>query len=183
MASKADFDRAFDLVIGHEGGYTSNPNDPGNWTGGAVGKGECKGTKYGVSAASYPTLDIKNLTLAEARDIYHRDYWTAAHCPELKPRVAFVMFDCAINNGVGRAIRFLQAAVGAAVDGAYRPITAAAVARADASDADDLTLAAEVHAQRINFMAGLDTWKSFGMGWSRRLASLPLQAAHYWPAA
>ena len=32
-----NFDKAFELVIGHEGGYSNNPKDPG---------GE---TKYGIS--------------------------------------------------------------------------------------------------------------------------------------
>ena len=63
MANDADFKQAFDLLIGHEGGYTNNPNDPGNWTGGKVNSGTLRGTKYGISAASYPTLDIKNLGL------------------------------------------------------------------------------------------------------------------------
>lgn len=35
---------------------THDANDPGNWTGGEIGKGECKGTNYGISAASYPDL-------------------------------------------------------------------------------------------------------------------------------
>ena len=61
------FDQAFAAVIGHEGGYTSDARDPGNWTGGAVGQGACKGTQWGISAAAYPALDIAGLTPAAAR--------------------------------------------------------------------------------------------------------------------
>ena len=57
-----NFDKAFELLIGHEGGYTTNPKDAGNWTGGKQGVGVNKGTKYGIAANSYPSLDIKNLT-------------------------------------------------------------------------------------------------------------------------
>ena len=32
-----NFDKAFKLLIGHEGGFTDNRSDPGNWTGGKVG--------------------------------------------------------------------------------------------------------------------------------------------------
>jgi len=46
-----NFDLAFDRVIGHEGGYTDDPRDRGNWTGGATGRGELKGTKYGSRRA------------------------------------------------------------------------------------------------------------------------------------
>jgi lysozyme family protein len=183
MATTSDFQRAFELVIGHEGGYTDNPNDPGNWTGGAKGQGTCKGTKYGISAASYPNLDIKNLTLGDAQAIYARDYWIKAGCPDAPPRLAFALFDAAINNGVGNAVRWLQGAIGAAQDGAYGPQTKAALERASTRDPEDLDLIQEIHAQRIFFMAGLKDWKNFGLGWARRLAGVPLQAGHHWPKA
>src|SRR5215471_10878454 len=170
MATDADFDIAFELTVGHEGGYSTNPDDPGNWTGGAVGVGELNGTKYGVSAASYPTTNIEALTLDEAKAIYRSDYWGPAGCPECQPRLAYVMFDAAVNNGVGRAVQWLQGTIGAGVDGDFGPKTAEALALASANDSGDTDLAAEVHAQRINFMAQLDTWDDFGLGWSRRLA-------------
>ena len=45
--------QAFDLLIGHEGGYTDNPKDPGNWTSGKVNQGQLKGTKYGIATAHF----------------------------------------------------------------------------------------------------------------------------------
>ena len=56
-----NFEKAFERLIGHEGGYSTDRNDPGNWTGGKVGSGTFKGTKYGIAANTYPNLDIKNL--------------------------------------------------------------------------------------------------------------------------
>jgi len=183
MATTADFDQAFELLIGHEGGYSNDPRDPGNWTGGQVNSGICKGTKFGIAANSYPNEDIPNLTLEQAKAIYFRDYWSKAGCPDMPPRLAFQMFDCGVNNGTGRAVRFLQGAVGAGVDGAYGPQTKAALDRKLATDRLGMELANEVHAQRIFFMAKLSTWDTFGLGWSRRLAAIPHQAAHYWPAS
>ena len=87
MANHDDFLKAFELLIGHEGAYGNDPADPGNWTGGARGRGKLKGTKYGISAASYPTLDIANLTLGQVEDIYERDYWAKAGCPDFPPRL------------------------------------------------------------------------------------------------
>jgi lysozyme family protein len=165
------FDQAFAIVVGHEGGFTDNRADSGNWTGGAVGAGDLKGTKYGISAASYPTLDIRNLSLDEAKAIYRRDYWDATSCDEWDPSLALLVFDSAVNNGVSRATRFLQASVGVAQDGIIGPQTRNAVLAGDAAET-----AAELHAQRIYFMAGLPTWQTFGLGWSRRLARLPAQA-------
>jgi len=57
------FEESFKVLIGHEGGYSDDRNDPGNWTGGKVGVGELLGTKYGVAANSYPMEDIQGLTL------------------------------------------------------------------------------------------------------------------------
>ena len=41
----------------------------------AVNSGELRGTKFGVSASAYPTLDIADLTLETAQEIYRHDYW------------------------------------------------------------------------------------------------------------
>jgi hypothetical protein len=71
----SDFDQIFDIVVRSEGGFTDNPADPGNWTGGRVGAGACRGTKFGISARAHPELDIAGLTLDQARSLYRREYW------------------------------------------------------------------------------------------------------------
>ena len=48
------FAAAIAMVLAHEGGFQGMPDDPGNWTGGRLGDGTLKGTKFGISAASYP---------------------------------------------------------------------------------------------------------------------------------
>lgn len=167
------FDQAFRIVVGEEGGYTANPADPGNWTGGACGRGACNGTRYGVSAAAYPGLAIATLTLDAARAIYRRDYWDPVGGDSLPPALALLVFDAAVNNGVSRAVRWLQGAAGVAPDGAIGPRTLAAVT---ASAGQGAALLAEFQAQRLLFMAGLPTWRTFGLGWARRLCRLPYAA-------
>ena len=93
------FDNAFRAVVGVEGGYTANPLDPGNWTGGKCQIGRCNGTKYGISAASYPSLSIADLTLSDAQVIYRRDYWDKTAGDELPPALALLVFDAAVNSG------------------------------------------------------------------------------------
>lgn len=166
------FERCFEKVVGHEGGYTTDRNDKGNWTGGQVGAGQLKGTKYGISAASYPNLDIKNLTLHQAREIYERDYWRRTGCDAWDPTLALIVFDAAVNAGPDRAARWLQAAAGTTVDGAVGPMTRAAVTARSAAD-----LRHEVHAQRILHTVSLPTWPTYKLGWARRLARLPSEAA------
>ena len=158
----------------------SDPNDSGNWTGGKCGSGQCKGTKYGVSAAAYPSLDIINLTLEDAHTIYFRDYWQPSTLSAIISGLAYIMFDSAVNNGVSRAMRFLQIAIGSTSDGVWGP-SRIALSRALAADPADINLAIEVHAQRLYFMAGLSTWLTYGLGWSRRLTRVSMQASSYWP--
>jgi len=58
-------------VLKREGGYVDDPTDRG---------GE---TKYGISKRSYPQLDIKNLTLEQALEIYRKDYWKPSRVEKL----------------------------------------------------------------------------------------------------
>lgn len=170
-ASEA-FLRAYPIVVGAEGGLTTNPADPGNWTGGACGRGVCRGTQWGISAAAYPTLDIVRLTLADAQALCRRDYWDRVRGDDLPPAVALLVFDAAVNNGVSRAVHWLQTAAGVAADGVLGAASLAAV------HARPMTaLMTEFQAQRMVFMAGLPTWRSFGLGWARRLCRLPFDAA------
>ncbi|PPQ31172.1 hypothetical protein CCS01_17900 [Rhodopila globiformis] len=167
------FDQAFKVVLDHEGHYSANPADPGNWTGGRCGAGECRGTNWGISAAAYPQLDIKALTLAEAQEIYRRDYWDKAGCGKLPAALALLVFDAAVTSGVGRAVRWLQAALKVPQDGVIGPATLAAV---EACAGNGFRLCADFQANRLVFMAGLATWRTFGAGWARRLCELPFEA-------
>jgi lysozyme family protein len=170
----SSFEGAFNWVVGVEGDYTDDPGDPGNWTGGAVGSGQCNGTKYGISAAAYPALDIANLTEAEAASIYQRDYWARIQGDSLPPALALVVFDAAVNSGVSQSVQWLQVVVGATPDGVIGPETLAAV-QAWSGTASDLC--AEVLAQRIAALGDDANWNTFGLGWSRRCAALAFQAA------
>lgn len=124
------FESAFDMVIGHEGGYVNDPQDPG---------GE---TKFGISKRAYPNMDIKNLSLEQAREIYMRDYWFAAGCDDVADEVmATLMFDCAVNQGVGRAKQIASVA----------------------------STAVAYQAERALYYARLPTFDRFGRGWMRRL--------------
>lgn len=147
------FDQCFDKLITHEGGYVNDPKDNG---------GE---TNWGISKRSYPQVDIKNLTRDAAKALYKRDFWDRAQCDRLPPTLAYLLFDAAVNSGIGQAIRFLQRAIGTADDGVLGPLTLAAVQRFDAE-----SLCARFLGQRLDFMTRLSTFDYFGKGWSRRIA-------------
>lgn len=98
-------------------------------------------TKYGISKRAYPNLDIRNLTPEAALAIYRRDYWDKLP-PGLEPAARWFLFDCAVNHGVSRASTW------------HRQVE---------------TLE-ELVAVRLNFFANLETFATFGKGWTRRVA-------------
>lgn len=88
-----NFDEAFEHILKYEGGatITNDKDDAGGLT------------KYGISKRAHPTLDIANLTLAEAKEIYFVDYWKATNCEALPPHLKLMAFDCAVNQGANFA--------------------------------------------------------------------------------
>jgi lysozyme family protein len=138
-------------ILGHEGGYSNDPKDPG---------GE---TNWGISKRSYPNVDIKNLTRDGAIAIYKRDFW--AQCGQgLALGVMFQVLDASVNHGIGNAIRMLQRAVGVADDGHWGSVSITAYMAMSVSDVLMLFLA-----ERGEFMAKLKTFDTFGRGWTRRI--------------
>lgn len=154
-----DFDQAFERVIGHEGGYSNDPADPG---------GE---TMYGVSKRAYPHEDIAGMTLERAKAIYLHDYWGPAGCDALPDGIKFHVFDLAVNSGVATAIKLLQRAVGETTDGILGPRTLTAATSMPAP-----RLVARLSAQRLALMAGLPNWPRFGRGWVLRMVDNLMEA-------
>lgn len=144
---------AINRVLGHEGGYVNDPQDPG---------GE---TNWGISKRSYPTVDIKNLTRNQAIAIYHKDFWVKAHCEELSDGAGYQLLDSAVNSGIPQSMRFAQRALGVADDGYYGPYTYQAFQKT--SETDFIML---FNAERLDFMRKLKKWQRFGSGWAGRIA-------------
>lgn len=159
-----DFNTAFAIVVGHEGVYSDDPNDRGNWTSGVVGKGELKGTKYGIAAHAYPHINIKALTLEDARRLYRKDRWEACRCDALPAGLRLIVFDCAVNQGVGAAANLLQEAAGVKIDGDIGPKTLAAAQKPGVAREF-----AALRAWRYEINRQED---EYGKGWFRRLFAI-----------
>lgn len=162
---RKNLERSLVEIFGHEGGYGADPRDPGNWTGGARNKGELLGTKYGISAAAYPRLDIPKLTLAEASRIYERDYWSKIRGDDLPSGVDHATLDPAINSGVSRGARWLQRAVGVSQDGVVGDLTVRAAQRSP-DKAEDVR---EICRYRTGFLRALSSFATYGRGWIIRV--------------
>lgn len=166
-----NFDEAFDRLRGHEGGFTQDTRDSGNWTGGEVGRGVCKGTKYGISAAAYPGEDIEHLTIDRAKTLYLRDYWGPAGCDAVPDQIKFDLFDMAVNSGVKAAVKALQLAVGETTDGVLGARTLQAVQSMPA-----LRLVARFNGARLIHISDATAWPAYGRGWAKRIAQNLLAA-------
>lgn len=148
-----NFAFAIERVLGHEGGYVNNPDDPG---------GE---TNWGISKRSYPELDIKNLTRDQAIAIYNIDFWMKARCSSLPDSVAYQALDFAVNSGPVPAIMALQRAAGAIPDGFVGPVTMARIVAMSPHD-----LVCRYLAERLEYMTNAKNWPNAGRSWARRIA-------------
>ena len=162
---------AFAYVVGEEGKLSLDPNDKGNWTGGKVGVGELRGTKYGVSAAAYPTLDIANLSLSDAQAIAKRDYWDKISGDYLRYGIALCLFDFGYNAGIAEAISCAQTALDLTRDGVLGPHTLAALKLTTLGG-----FVSEFTAARIKAYTLMPEFPHEGDGWLAR-ANLTAQKA------
>ncbi len=152
----SNFAACLDIVLVYEGGLSTNPADPGNWTGGAVGRGMLEGTKFGIAASAHPALDIPHLTRDRAALIYRADYWNAIDGDALPPGVDLAVFDACVNSGVGKAREWLAAA---------RALSASSAAVVTA-----------ICDRRLSFLHALGNWRAFGKGWGARVAGIEAKA-------
>lgn len=127
----AKFDLAFAFLMKHEdSGLTGKVTiDSGGVT------------RWGISQRAYPDVDIRNLTLEGAAEIYKRDYFEPIHGYEIWFQViASKLLDMAVNMGVHIAVKLTQKACCDAghptlADGVMGPNTLAAI---NACDPDTL---------------------------------------------
>ena len=100
------------IILMSEGGYVNNPRDPG----GPTNLGITQQTLSGWLGHAASVADVQALTQAQVEPIYQADYYNAAHCQQLAAGIDLMIFDEAVNQGVGRAIRTLQQAAGVTAD-------------------------------------------------------------------
>ena len=158
------FDKAFDRLIGNEGGYTNDPQDPGgetNW--GITWPILHRGIGQGIVAVG---TTIKSLMRDQAKALYKAYFWDAAHADKLFDGVAYQLFDWAANSGPDTAIRGFQRALQVADDGRVGPVTLDAANTMIESDQ-----IMRINAERLDFMRKLKKWPNFGAGWAGRIAN------------
>ena len=151
-----NFNEIIEKVLEHEGGYVNDPKDLG---------GE---TKYGITKRFYPDIDIKNLTIEQAKEIYKKDYWDRNKVESLPQNLWHIYFDMCVNMGKRTAVKVLQRAAvnkgkNIEVDGGLGPMTIGALKGVELD---------RVRAFRVKYYVDLITAKpeqeKFYLGWFRR---------------
>lgn len=117
--SRENFVKAIPFTIEHEG-YRSKDV----WGGVTI---------FGIASKYHPELVAmldkmpRTDALIAATEFYYTDYWIPAHCDDMPMRASIVVFDCAVNPGIGRAVQFIQRAVNVPDDGVFGKVTKHAV--------------------------------------------------------
>jgi lysozyme family protein len=149
-------------VLEHEGGYVWDPDDPG---------GE---TNFGITKRTYPDLDIRNLTVEDARDIYFHDFWYPLRLVLFSEPVAAKLLDMAVNFSPKTFALIVQTACRALgkkieMDGVWGPKTRGAILQLDEEGAPILDgmcwVQAATYLQNIRISPRKVKWES---GWLAR---------------
>ena len=160
---KENYAQALKQVLKYEGGYVDHPKDPGG------------PTNKGVTQAVYDNWrksqnlsiqSVRAIADSEVAAIYRQEYWDRVSGDNLPSGVDFAVFDYAVNSGVSRAAKTLQAVVGVTQDGVIGPATI---------QATKTYVAMTVTNKRLAFMQSLSIWSTFGKGWSARIADVKAQ--------
>jgi lysozyme family protein len=164
---KDNFEKCFQLVLEHEGGFVNNPKDPGGTT------------NFGVTQRAWEAWlvrtvtesDMRRLTPTVIKPFYRAMYWDKIKGDQLPNGVDYATFDLAVNSGVSRAAKWLQEIAGVPVDGIIGPKSLEAIRACDPKEVVDVLCD-----MRLDFLKRLSTFETFGKGWTSRVAEVKLQA-------
>lgn len=156
-----DFNRAFDILISHEGGFSNRPfaDDPGGRT--MYGVTEVVARQHGYLGR------MEDLSLDFAKSVYRKSYWDACQCDAMPDVIRYPLFDAAVNSGPVQAIKWLQSAAGVKSDGVIGSMTRGAVAVANHQ-----LLRQQMIGKRLRFLTELRNWSANARGWSKRIAAI-----------
>lgn len=156
---RLNFNQCMEWLLEHEGGYVDHPKDPG----GATNFGVTLRTWERYVGRAVTKDEIKNLTKADVHDLYHDMYWNAILGDNLPSGLDWSVFDWAVNSGPPRAAKALQRIVGATADGIIGPKTVAATFNYEPE-----VIIERMYTARQKFYESLDTFDTFGRGWTSR---------------
>lgn len=178
-----NFDVCFMRTVNTEGQFSDHPRDPGGPTYRgilsrefALWRGYVDDWESAKARERDPTIiaELEQLTVEELKAIYAVNYWFKSFADRLPLPVASMHFDCAVNQGIGDARKFIQYAAGLSgkqLDGVLGPQSLQAVLRTDPLRA--ITRYSEARWEDYKRTRNFDV---FGNGWRNRLTKIFDQA-------
>lgn len=171
----ADFNKAFQLTIAHEGGYVNDPDDPGGETyKGVARKIHSKWDGWTTidmlkRQAGFPGNLDKDTELQEAiADFYRINFWDRVKGDNITDqKVAESIFDFAVNAGTSTSSVLAQMVIGTNADGV---IGQESIAKINAFDTDHFLAAFTVAkiARYVNIVKKRPTSRKYFYGWILR---------------
>lgn len=135
------FNLAVESVLREEGGYANNPVDAGGATNFGVSDAADgqKDGKIDLDRNGTGDIDPRDLTKEQAIAYYKQFYWHPKWDELPSQDLATALLDCAVNQGLGTAIRLLQEALCALgyrvkVDGVFGSVTLSAVIKSETDE-------------------------------------------------
>ena len=169
------FDACLAFTLAEEGGFVDDKSDPGGVTCFGLTMPDLLHWDRDATAA-----DLRAMPADLVAALYRALYWMPVRGWALWPGLDLMLFDAAVNCGVGVATKQLQRLLHVPVDGALGAITALA-ARAVS---DKPTLLSGLHDAQAAAYRAMGNFPTFGHGWlarcdrryaaARQLASIPL---------
>lgn len=156
---KKNFDKCLHMLLEHEGGYVNDSRD----SGGMTNLGVTKRVYEDWVDRKVTEQEMRELTPDDVAPIYKKNYWDRVKGDYVPSGVDWCLFDWAVNSGSGRPAKAVQRAVGATPDGVIGKQTVGLIMEKDPKFIIDY-----VYTVRQAFYEGLDDYKHFGRGWSRR---------------
>jgi len=163
---QSNWKKSFDLILESEGGFVNNPHD----TGGMTNLGVTRAVWEQWVGRPSNEKEMRSLTAAMVEPLYHRNFWDACNCDSLPTPIDYLVFDFAVNAGVGRSAKTLQSVVGTKQDGAIGPETLKAVSHINLRDLVEFFSYA-----KIEFYKSLHN-QYYETGWLNRVATVKTAA-------
>lgn len=143
---KQNYSYCLQELLKDEGGYSNDPKDPGG------------PTNFGITLTDYrkyinpqgTALDVKNMSVEQAKTIYKSKYWDAVNADNLPSGLDYTVFDYGVNSGVARSNRI------------YNKLKTTDVVHT-------INL---INDERMSFLQALPTWSRFGKGWGTRVTNV-----------
>lgn len=159
------FEICMPLLLDIEKGYWNDPQ------GGPTNLGVTLAAWQAWKKAPATAADIQALTPDKVGDFYRAEYWAPVRGDDLPAGVDWMTFDSSVNQGPGRAARWLQLAAGVNPDGIIGPLSMAAIQRVGADD-----LLSRLYSRRWLAYRQAPGFDEFGDGWLSRLDKVLAQA-------